>query len=128
MSGGHFDYIEDKAVNAMFGYDVYIPRYFDGEYAKEYKKNLAAAIRMDPMEDADVSALLFDMLYLIHSCDFYKSGDTGPDDYRKDLDRFRAKWFGTSRDERLLEYVDIIVGEARDRCRRMIEGKLPDEE
>lgn len=128
MSGGHFDYIENTAANSLFNYCVSIPRYVDGgEYAKDYKDNLTAAIRIDPMEDADISALLFDMLYLIHSCDFYKSGDTGPDQYREDLNWFRKKWFKTSRDERLREYVDVILGDARDKCYRLIEGDVPDE-
>ena len=56
MSGGHFDYNDKRLKNDMFGYE------------HEYK---------NPLEDREISNLVYDVLTLLHVFDYYKSGDTG---------------------------------------------------
>ena len=71
MGGGHFDYQDRQLKNDMFGYD------------HEYK---------NPLEDREISNLVFDVLTLLHVFDCYKSGDTGEENYIKAKDEFKKKW------------------------------------
>ena len=71
MGGGHFDYQDKQLKNDMFGYE------------HEYK---------NPLEDREISNLVFDVLTLLHVFDYYKSGDTGIENYVTAKDKFKKKW------------------------------------
>ena len=71
MSGGHFNYQDKQLKNVMFGYN------------HEYK---------NPLEDREISNLVFDVLTLLHVFDYYISGDTGEENYIKAKDEFKKKW------------------------------------
>ena len=44
------------------------------------------------MEDVEISQLVFDIFDLLHSYDWYASGDTTEEDYLEDKDKFKKKW------------------------------------
>lgn len=103
MSGGYFNYENDSLCD-MICHEY--PNYgLDREYHKESAKNVRA---YNPFEDKIISELIFDVFCLMHSYDWYKSGDTGPDDYEKDVKIFKNKWLKNLKDNKefLRQYVD----------------------
>ena len=92
MSGGHFDYSNDHACNEIF-------HWLDCDYGmgdEKYLSRVKAARKFDPMEDKQLSELVYDVFCLLHSLDWYVSCDTCEATYRKDVDYFKKKWFRKS--------------------------------
>lgn len=85
MSGGHFDYVEGRLEDEMFG----IGLSYDLDGNKGYS---AEARRQNPLMDEDLSELAYDLLCLIHSFDYYIEDDTSEETYRKDVNFFKQKW------------------------------------
>jgi len=117
MSGGHWNYKNDDVCYELFNWDV-SPTYGIG--SKEQKRYAKTAGEIDPMEDIELSDLVYDVFCLIHSADWYKSGDTSEATYRNDVEAFKQKWFKNKRSDRLKEYVDAAVEELRDKLMVMI--------
>ena len=89
MSGGHFNYSNDHAASEIFGWDC------DVDYGlgnARYNRNLSAARKANPLNDKQLSELVFDVFCLLHSLDWCISGDTGEDDYNADVKFFKQKW------------------------------------
>lgn len=72
MSGGHFDYIDSRAKNEIFGYGDKWWNVF---------------------EDREISELVWDIFDLIHEFDWYRSGDTSKLEYLNAKTNFKKKWF-----------------------------------
>jgi len=105
MSGGHFNYAYARIS------DEYFPHSWDGE------------CKDDPMEDLELSGLLWDMIALLHDLEWYKSGDTVHTDYLESVDKFKKKWLkGSSRTKRLTDIIDKKLAETRADLVRMIGG------
>lgn len=85
MSGGTYDYVNDRACSEIFGW-MY-PDYGEGGFSRSTE-----ARKLNPLEDRQLSELCWDMFCLLHSLDWYKSGDTCEDTYREDIKRFKRKW------------------------------------
>ena len=117
MSGGHWNYKNDDVCYELFNWDV-SPTYGIG--SKEQKRYAKTAREIDPMEDIELSDLVYDVFCLIHSAAWYKSGDNSEETYRKDVEAFKKKWFKNKRSDRLKEYVDAAVKELRDKLMVMI--------
>lgn len=96
MSGGRFNYIDRSLCTEMF--DEWAD--YDLEGLKDLKDARKRVRRRNRFEDVEISELIFDVFCLIHSYDWYASGDTGEDDYRKDVDYFKRKWFGKTARQR----------------------------
>ena len=77
MSGGAFDYIYGRVAEAA-------------DYA----------------EDLEIKDLLNDLADLLYEEEWYESGDTNKEKYIKCLNKFKEKWFGSSRELRLRGYID----------------------
>ena len=92
MSGGHFDYIDQRAKNEIFG------------YFGEEKENV--------FEDREISELIYDVFELIHDFDWYKSGDTGKQVYLIKKAAFKDKWLG-KRPERVKQIIDKAIAEVK---------------
>lgn len=108
MSGGAFDYINDRACQGIFQWMT--PDY--GEYGFSKAK---AAREMNPLEDKQLSELCWDMFCLLHSFDWYVSGDTGEDTYAEDVKRFKNKWLYKDADAIKKEEIDKSIEELRER-------------
>ena len=109
MSGGRWNYGQ-----CNLGYEMFPTSsvsYGLGEY--EYDANIKEARRMNPMEDKQISELVFDVLCLIYSADWYRSGDTGEDTYRKDVEFFKNKWLKAEYENLVKEAIDKNIEEAR---------------
>ena len=100
MSGGHFNYQNDRLCEEIYGYDIY-PNY--GERGASLS---AKARRKNPLKDYVISELIFDVFCLLHSFDWYESGDTCEETYREDVKRFKDKWLATQPSARVKEIVD----------------------
>ena len=94
MSGGRWNYNQCNLGYDMFpGCDVCYGL-GDDEKSKyrNYTESVKLARKLNPMEDRQLSELVFDVLCLIYSADWYKSGDTCEDIYREDVKFFKEKW------------------------------------
>ena len=109
MSGGHFDYTNDNLCHDIYGWSIY-PDYGNRGFEQS---NLAR--RLDPFDDILISELIFDVFCLIHSYDWYQSGDTGEDTYRKDVQRFKDKWLKQIPDDRVKTIIDDELNLVRGR-------------
>ena len=91
MSGGAFDYAY---------YKIYDVAHYTG--------------------DKEIERLLNDLADLMKSEEWYRSGDTSYEDWDKDRKAFKAKWFKTSREDRLKEIVEDEFNRVRDELMGMI--------
>lgn len=74
------------------------------------------------MEDAELDDLMNDVSTLLHDCEWWHSGDTCEETYRKSIARFKAKWFSKTaqRSKRLEKLIDEKIDQVRKECRQMI--------
>ncbi len=105
MSGGYFNYSNDGAARDIFGYGVTISYGLDElqSYAKEVWEE-------NPLEDSEISELVYDVFCLLHSYDWYRSADNSEDTYRKDVKYFKDKWLNKSQDERIDSLIEKAIG------------------
>lgn len=89
MSGGSFNYIGLSIADNVFEGNLYCD--YDLS-SKEHETNRKEAKNIDPMEDILVSECVYDMACLLKSLEWYRSGDTGEDMYKRDLEYFKRKW------------------------------------
>ena len=103
MGGGHFDYVDKQLKNDMFGYD-------------HENKN--------PMEDMEISNIVYDVLTLLHVFDYYKSGDTGEENYLIAKDKFKKKWLRNKNysEQILQEIINEEIAEVKSSLEKMIKG------
>lgn len=78
FSGGSYDYISDKL-------DMYCS---------------------NNMHDIELDDLIKDLIPLLHELEWWQSGDTREENYRAEVKKFKEKWFGTERVDRLKGYID----------------------
>lgn len=111
MSGGHYDYRNDSLCSELFGWSV-SPDYGIGT-AREYKKNVTLARKANPMEDKMMSELVYDVFCLMHSLDWYQSGDTCRETYLQDVKAFKKKWMKLPEESMIRQEIDKTLEEAR---------------
>ena len=58
------------------------------------------------MYDAEMNDIIKDLVEVLHDLEWWQSGDTSEEVYRKTLDKFKKKWFHSNRKERLKGYID----------------------
>lgn len=109
MSGGHFDYQNDNLCHDIFGWGV-SPDYGDDGFNQS-----KIARRLNPLEDLVLSELVFDVFCILHSFDWYKSGDTREETYREDVKRFKDKWLKLLSRKRIKEIADDELEAVRER-------------
>ena len=95
MSGGCWGYSSDHVAE-----DIYSPLLVD--YGEDGFRQSKQAAALNPLEDREISEIVWDVLCLLHSYDWYVSGDTGEEQYRADVKTFKEKWLGKPAEERLL--------------------------
>jgi len=118
MSGGIFNYGQSDLASELFGRGTDV----DIDYGERGHNNSKNARKLNPMEDREVSEIVFDVLCLIHSLDWYKSGDTCESDYMDDVQWFKKKWFNRTDSDRVEDYKNDL----REYCNELLdEFKLP---
>lgn len=108
MSGGRFDYSNDRACREIFGWNI------DAMYG-EHEAESCFARRSNPLEDAVISEIAYDLFCVLHSYDWYACGDNCEDTYRADVKRFKDKWIKSMRGKRAKEIVDDELDAVREK-------------
>lgn len=65
------------------------------------------------MYDAELDDLMSDIADLAHDVEWYDSGDICEETYRESVAKFKEKWFGSDRTDRLIGYVDTKIDEVK---------------
>ena len=120
MSGGHFDYANDRACNEMFDW---LGAYY-GLGKGDYHDNVKAARKLNPCRDKMLSEMVYDMFCLLHSLDWYLSGDTGEEDYLEDAAYFKSKWLGTPVQDIVNREIDKACEEVKEDMKNTVLWRL----
>lgn len=72
------------------------------------------------MHDMELNDLMKDIAELAHDLEWFDSSDCSENDYKKSVEKFKNKWFGKSRNERLKEYIDESINKLKDQLYTMI--------
>ena len=72
------------------------------------------------MHDMELNDLMKDIAKLAHDLEWFDSSDYGENDYKKSVEKFKNKWFGNSRNERLKEYIDESINKLKEQLYTMI--------
>lgn len=92
MSGGHFEYLDSRLKDEIFGWT-----------------NKPTNV----LEDRELSELVWDVLDLLHEFDWYYSGDTSKEKYLEAKAKFKKKWLGGNRGVRIKRTIDAAIDEAK---------------
>ena len=76
--------------------------------------------------DPEIKALLKDLADLLYEEEWYRSGDTGVEDYENSLRDFKRKWFGGT-DARLVRVAELTGKIYREACEK-VNGILLDQD
>ena len=60
------------------------------------------------------------MLCLLHSCDWYQSGDTGEATYRADIEYFKNKWLNPTASELAKSEIDKSILEVKEELYKVL--------
>ena len=63
--------------------------------------------------DAELADMLHDLPGVCHDCEWADDSDMSDDDACESIMKFKKKWFGEPRDERLKSYVDDAVARVK---------------
>lgn len=74
----------------------------------------------DDVEDKEIKDLLKDLAKLMHDLEWYTSGDYSSANYYESLDKFKDKWFGDNRNERLKEYLNTTLDDMKWQIEKLI--------
>lgn len=109
MSGGHFNYENDHLAYETYGYEVNV------NYGLEnLQEDSARAANLNPLEDREISELVYDVFCLLHSFDWYKECDTSYETYKKDVLFFKRKWFGQELEARIDKLTERAIRRIED--------------
>ena len=123
MSGGHWNYSNSDLGYDIFGYKIDIGY----DLAKKDREMSRIMVRkQDILEDREVSELVYDVMCLLCSYDYYVSGDTSEEQYRADTQFFKDKWFGKTSESRLKKQIEDYTEEFKDSMNKIFLGECND--
>ena len=127
MSGGRWNYGQRNLGYEMFpGCEVC---YGLGDDSRnkygDYTGSVKRARQLNPMEDRQLSELVFDVLCLIYSADWYQSGDISEETYQEDVAYFKQKWVFQSTEKMTKAEIDKSVEALRE---ELYQSLMPKEE
>ena len=116
MSGGYFNYSNDNAARDIFGYGPAV------NYGLKDLQGEAKQVANDnPLEDHEISELVYDVFCLLHSFDYYKESDTSYETYQKDVAFFKDKWLRSDPSERMDRLTAQAIERIKDAAKKEIE-------
>ena len=92
MSGGYFNYTDSQFKTELFGW---------------------TDKPVNVLEDRELSDMTWDLLNLIHTFDYYKSGDCGKEKYLNEKKAFKNKWF-SNRGVRIRNVIDSAIDDLKE--------------
>lgn len=108
MSGGHWEYKNDYVAQEIFAWRLY------PDYGKDGFKDARKARSINPLEDKQLSEMLWDMFCLLHSYDWYISGDCCEETYRADVAYFKKKWLKPTPEDQVRREIEKTLEEAKE--------------
>lgn len=72
------------------------------------------------MYDIEITDLAKDFAKLAHSLEWAESGDTCMEDYYKDVEKFKNKWFKSNRENRLKGYINEKIESLKLELERLV--------
>lgn len=96
--------------HGIFGWDIDIDYDLN---STEHKIDAKKVRQRDPLEDEEISELLFDMFCLVHSYNWCSNDDISEEQYRADVKTFKDKWFKRTPEERIESEIDKSLEEVR---------------
>ena len=103
MSGGYYEYKDSSLARDIFGWELNL------DYGAEGFAESPKAAEINPLQDREISEIVWDVFVLIHSYDWYRSGDTDEAQYGEDIKRFKDKWFKPNKTQIRERTVEQIV-------------------
>ena len=116
MSGGHFNYSNDTAAREIFGYGVIM-----GYGLEDLQREAKQVANDNPLEDHEISELVYDVFCLLHSFDWYREGDTDYEVYQKDVAFFKNKWLRGDSSKRMDRLTAQAIERIKDAAKKEIE-------
>lgn len=116
MSGGYFNYLNDDAARTIFGYGPAITYGLENLQGESKQ-----AANDNPLEDHEISELVYDVFCLLHSYDWYKESDTSYETYQKDVKFFKDKWLRSDPSERMDRLTAQAIERIKDAAKKEIE-------
>lgn len=124
MSGGHFEHIHTDICNRIFDWQLNVTADFT---SKTQRRSALKARRLNPLEDVELSEMLYDLCCILKAYDWYVSGDTSIENYTQAKDYFKNKWFGKSQKERLELQCEKALDQLRVDMYQMVKGVEKDD-
>lgn len=115
MSGGTFNYEDNRLAYEIFGYGIELNYGIDDKDLEDSRKRVK---KQNRFEDIEISELIYDVFCLIHSLDYYNSGDTDEETYRKDVQYFKDKWFNVSEKDRYDRVSNYLFDNLKEELKR----------
>lgn len=115
MSGGVFNYENNRLAYEIFGYGIELDYDMDSKDLEESRKRVK---KQNRFEDIEISELIYDVFCLIHSFDYYNGGDTDEETYRKDVQYFKNKWFNVSEKDRYDKVANYLFNDLKEELKR----------
>ena len=72
------------------------------------------------MYDMEMNDMVHDLVGVLRSLEWWQSGDSSEDEYRKAVADFKKKWFQGDRCERLKGYIDTEIENTRNRLLELV--------
>ena len=116
MSGGFWEYDNDRLAKTIFGWDM-LPDYGEDGFSQSTE-----AWERNPLEDNLMSELVWDVFCVLHSFDWYRSDDTCEEGYREDVERFKKKWLEGISEDRVKEMISRELETAREELEKALGG------
>ena len=113
MSGGYWDYKNHSLASEMFGWNMSV------NYGPDGFNQAQMARKMNPMGNKEVSEMLWDMMCLIYSKDYYESSDISEAQYKQDLDYFKKKWLHRTKEDTIEAYKNDLRDYAEELIKEM---------
>ena len=97
MSGGYWNYMNDTLMGEIF----------------QYAENAKEAVRINPLGDKIISAIVYDVFELLHDFDWKISCDICEETYRKRVKEFKKKWLKMIDQTMVKQIVDDTIDDAK---------------
>lgn len=124
MSGGHFNYLHDRIVGEVFDWEIDVYDFADDSQ----RLSASRARTLNPLNDVELSEMLYDIACVLMAHDYWRSGDCDVDCYNKAKQRFKGKWFGKTQKERIESQVEKATEQLRKDIKEMFETEgAPDD-
>lgn len=114
MSGGRWNYLQSRLAEELFG-----SWNMGTDYGKDAHDLSAKARKLNPLDNAKASELVWDVLCLIHAKDWDVCGDTSHA-FEDDWEWFQNKWFNRTTDDD----IEVVKEELHNYCDKLIKDYI----